>query len=438
MYSAHGEVLRELSEQGLADWEALAASQFFASALEDRRIVKTEVAGPALLRHERIPFISYPYEWPFEMLQDAACLQLDLLYDALEEGLVTKDASPYNVQWRGTSPEFVDVGSFERLRAGEPWAGYRQFCALSLYPLLLQAYKGLACQPWLRGSLEGISPAQCRSLMSARDLFRRGVLAHVVLHSRLEARHGNRARDVRAELRSAGFHRELIRANVKRLRRLVSRLRPRPVRSEWAGYREASPYTDADADRKEEFVRAAAATRRWPLVWDLGCNDGRYARAAVPAADYVVAIDSDERVVGELYTALKSEGAKPILPLSLDLADSSPALGWRGLERKPLPERGRPRLTLCLALVHHLAIARNIPFEELIGWLRELETAVVIEFATREDPMVQRLLAAKREGTHADYDRSPFERVLEHSFAVERSEELSSSTRVLYFARPRI
>jgi hypothetical protein len=198
-----------------------------------------------------------------------------------------------------------------------------------------------------------------------------------------------------------------------------------------------SPYTDADANRKEEFVRAAAATRRWPLVWDLGCNDARYARAAAPAADYVVAIDSDERVVGELYSALKSEGARSILPLFLDLADASPALGWRGLERKSLPERGRPRLTLCLALVHHLAIARNIPFEELIGWLRELETALVIEFATREDPMVQRLLAAKREETHADYDRSRFERVLEQWFAVERSEELSSSTRVLYFARPR-
>ena len=133
----------------------------------------------AVLRHERVPFVSYPYEWSFGMLRDAALLHLELLEAALAEDLVLKDASPYNVQWRGASPVFIDVGSFERLDPGEPWLGYRQFCALFLYPLLLQAYKGVAFQPWLRGSLEGISPEQFRSLMSARDLLRRGVLTHV-------------------------------------------------------------------------------------------------------------------------------------------------------------------------------------------------------------------------------------------------------------------
>jgi hypothetical protein len=424
-------VLRELSPRGREDWEALERARFFRRALDDGRIVGTEEISPGLLRHERVPFVSYPYEWPFEMLRDAALLQLGLLDEALGEGFVLKDGTPYNVQWRGTEPVFVDVGSFERLREGEPWAGYRQFCTLFLYPLLLQAYRGIPPQPWLRGSLEGIEPEQARELLRGRAVFRRGVLAHVVLHARMDAKHAARERDVRSELRAAGFRSELIRANVRRLRKLVGRLRPKRGRSAWADYREIAPYSDEDADRKEEFVRQAGPSE---LTWDLGCNDGRFARAA--EADAVVAIDGDERVVGELYSKLHAEGSRAILPLVVDLADPSPGLGWRGVERRRLEERGRPDLVLCLALVHHLAIGRNVPFEELVGWLRGLGARVVIEFADRDDPMVKRLLAAKRTETHEGYGRDAFEAALSERFEVERREELGSGTRTLYLVRP--
>src|SRR5947208_12989061 len=227
------------------------------------------------------------------MLRDAALLQLSLLDEALDEGFVLKDGSPYNVQWRGAEPVFVDVGSFERLRPGEPWAGYRQFCMLFLYPLMLQAYRGIAPQPWLRGSLEGIEPSEARALLPR---FRRGILTHVVLHDRLEARHADRSGEVRAELKASGFRKELIQANVRRLRRLVERLRPKRCRSTWAGYRESAPYMPEDAERKERFVREAGPVT---LAWDLGCNDGRFSR--VLEAEQVVAVDGDERVVGELY-----------------------------------------------------------------------------------------------------------------------------------------
>jgi SAM-dependent methyltransferase len=429
VYSADGEVLRELSPRAREDWDALESARFFRRALEDGRIVATEEVEPGVLRHERLPFVSYPYEWPFEMLREAALLQLGLLDEALSEGFVLKDGSPYNVQWRGSEPVFVDVGSFERLREGEPWAGYRQFCALFLYPLMLQAYRGVAPQPFLRGSLEGIEPSQARALLPR---FRRGVLTHVVLHDRLEAKHADRRRDVRSELKAAGFKKELIQANVRRLRKLVSRLSPKRGRSEWAGYRGAAPYTDDDAERKERFVRSAGAAR---LAWDLGANDGRFSRAA--EAEHVVAVDGDERVVGELYCALRAEGSKTILPLVVDLADASPARGWRGAERRRLEERGRPDLVLCLALVHHLAIGRNVPFAELVGWLRSLGGRLVIEFADRDDPMVERLLAAKRTEVHEGYGREEFERALRDGFAIERSEELGSGTRTLYLAKPR-
>jgi SAM-dependent methyltransferase len=371
------------------------------------------------------------------MLRDAALLQLELVRRAIGAGLILKDSTPYNIQFRGVEPVFVDVGSFERLREGEPWAAYRQFCMLFLYPLLLQAWKDVPFQPWLRGSIDGISPQECRSLLSARDLPRRGVLTHVVLHSRLERRYEDRGVDVKDELRSAGFRNELLLANVKRLHRLVSRLEWRRTRSAWSDYAPTTSYESEDAEQKARFVAEAAASRRSQLVWDLGCNEGRHARLAADHADYVVAIDADPLVVDRLFHALEHEGERRIMPLTVDLADPSPALGWRGRERRPLSERGTPDLTLCLALVHHLSIGGNVPIAELLDWLRSLESTLVIEFPTPEDRMVRRLLARKRPGDHPDYRRDWFEQALRERFDVEASEELSLGTRLLYRARPK-
>jgi hypothetical protein len=388
----------------------------------------------AVLRHERVPVVSYPYEWPFGMLKDAALLELDLLLAALDEGLVLKDASPYNVQWRGTQPVFVDVGSFEQLREGEPWAGYRQFCTLVLYPLQLQAYKGVPFQPWLRGALEGIEPSEMRALLGFRDRFRRGVLTNVVLHARLEGRYADR--DVKSDLKKAGFHAELIRAHARKLRKLVQRLEWEPARTAWSDYGEANPYDDADAAAKEAFVREAAGTRRRRLLWDLGANDGRYTRIAAREADYTVAVDADTAVVEALYRTLRTEGSRTILPLVGNVADPSPGLGWRGAERSPLAERARPDLTLCLALVHHVALSSNVPVRSFLDWLAELETEVVVEFPTRDDPMVQRLLSRKGPGANPDYDTKVFERALGERWRVERREVLPSGTRILYRAIP--
>jgi len=445
VFSADGRVLRALTDDGLAGWRALAGSRLFAEAVAEGKLVATqEIDEPlpgldaaAVLEHERVPFVSYPYEWPFSMLRDAALLQLELLRRALDEDLTLKDASSYNVQWNGAQPVFIDVGSFEPLREGEPWHGYRQFCLLFLNPLLLQAYKGVPFQPWLRGSLDGIGPQELRRVLSARDLLRAGVLAHVVLHARLERRHAESDRDVQGDLRRAGFRKELIVANVRRLEKLVRRLRWEPGRTEWSEYGATTSYTEGDAARKEAFVREAAARRLRGLVWDLGCNEGRHARIAAEHARTVVALDADAAVVDRLYRHLADEGSTGILPLVGDVTDPSPGLGWRGRERLPLEARGRPDLTLCLAVLHHVAIGGNVPVPEFLDWLAGLRTEVVLEFPTRDDPRVAALLARKRPGAHPDYDREPFERALAERFELERTEELAGGTRVLYAARPR-
>jgi hypothetical protein len=381
--------------------------------------------------------VSYPYEWTFSMLKDAALLQLDLLLAALERDLVLKDSTPYNVQFRGVRALFVDVGSFERLRPGEPWAGYRQFCMLYLYPLLLQALKGVRFQPWLRGSLEGITATEMRGLMSARDRFRRGLPTHVFLHARLERRYADRGGEIREDLRRAGFRKALIVANVRKLRALVQRLHWDPPAGVWTVYGARNSYSDADVARKEDFVRDAARACSPALVWDFGANNGRYSRLAAEHARTVVAIDADQGPLELLYRELRDEGDERILPLTIDLADPSPGLGWRGLERGALAVRGRPDLVLALALVHHLTISANVPVKDVVDWLAGLGSALVVEFPTREDPMVKKLLAPKREGLHPDYELSHFERCLAEAFTIDRSERLRSGTRVLFLVRPK-
>ena len=452
MFLLDGDIVRGLTPEGATDWEAFAATGLLDRFTEAGEVVETTVADAATLdalqsadpdggwvaalRHERLPFVSYPYEWTFSMLKDAALLQLGVTREALAADIALKDATPYNVQWRGARPVFIDVGSFARAREGEPWLGYRQFCMLFLYPLLLEAYKGIPFQPWLRGSLEGIHPAEARGLLRGRDTLRGGVLRHVALHAKLEHSHADGSKDVKRELREAGFDKQLVEANLKGLQKLVKGLEPPGGATEWSEYGATCSYSDEDTRAKEDFVRSAVMQRGRSLVWDLGCNDGRYSRIASEGSAYTVALDADRGVVDRLYLALRHEGARTILPLVGDVADPSPGLGWRGQERLTLLERGRPDMILALALIHHLVIGRTIPLRELVGWLADIGSELVVEFPHREDVMVKRLLTRKHEGAHPDYTRTDFEDVLRSRFEVLRSVELPSRTRTLYHASP--
>jgi SAM-dependent methyltransferase len=445
IFYADGQVLRGLGPAAKADWDRLVRSRFFGRALEAGTIVRTEVVdGPvdagewaAVLRHERVPFVSYPYEWTFGMLQDAALLHLALLAEALDDGFVLKDGSAYNVQWRGARPVFIDVPSFTTAAAGDDlWPGYRQFCQMFLFPLMLQAYRDVPFQPWLRGSLEGIDAVHAAHLLRGRDLLRRGVLRHVWLHARLQDRAAGSDRRLRDELRQAGAGASIVRATARSLERAVHAARWRPRASAWTSYASDNSYDEAMREQKLAFVRRVLEARSRALVWDLGCNTGQFARLAARDARYVVAMDGDQASVEVLYRALKVEGVGRILPLLVDLADPSPNRGWRGRERLGLLERGRPDLVLCLALVHHLVIAANVPPEEVLDWLADLGAEVVLEYVGKDDAMVRRLLRNK-DDQYASYDAEPFARAVEARFEVAARSPVGGGTRVLYHLRPR-
>jgi ribosomal protein L11 methylase PrmA len=273
-------------------------------------------------------------------------------------------------------------------------------------------------------------------LVSWRDWLRPGILTHVVAQHRLQRQFASHALRVKRELKEAGFQKSILLGTVRRLRRLIERLQWKRDQSTWSDYATTNTYDAESTRQKESFVERNVSRRPGGVVWDLGCNTGRFSRIAARHADLVIAVDADHASVERLYRELTAQSLRNVLPLVGNVADLSPALGWRGMERQAFVERGRPDVVLCLALVHHLAISANIPIEDLVRWLRQLGAELVIEFPLPQDPMVQRLLGANDQA-YDDYTLDFFESSLSTHFEVRERLELPSGTRVIYHAVPR-
>lgn len=441
-------VLRGLGAAATAAFEATAATTAYREAVAAGRIVGTrrldpgevpaELAGrfEAVLEHEAIPFISYPYEWSFSMLQDAGALHLELLLASLEEGITMKDGYSFNLQFRGAEPTFIDVGSFEPVRPG-PWIGYRQYCQTFLYPLMLEAHLGVPFQRTLLGHLDGIPPQEMAKLLRGTKKYRKGVFRNVTVQAAADRRFDRGGRKTQEDLAASGFGAELNKALTKKLLRTTTALRSERSESAWVAYRNTCSYSDADREAKERFIREVVADRRPQTAWDLGANDGVYARIVAERSEQVLAVDYDDVTVDAMYRSFKADGVRNILPLVMNLVDPSPARGWRNGERRAFTERGRPDLVLALALIHHLALAANVPLPQIVEWFAEIGGTLVVEFVEPGDPMADRLLGNKAAGLFPDYRIEEFERLLGERYQVTSHLRLPSGGRTLYVAEPR-
>lgn len=428
------EIHRLLSPGGAADWRAVRDTGLVDRLAAEGLVVATEEVNETTLRHEIVPFVSYPYEWTFSMLRDAALLQLDVLDRALAHDLTLKDATPYNIQFRGSKPVFIDVGSFRPLAPGEPWLAYRQFCNLFLFPLLFRARRNIPFQPWLRGSLEGIDVEVARRVLGGRDLLTPGVFLDVVLQARADRANAARGDDVRSGLAKAGFTKDLIVRNVRRLRSVVAELEWKTAGSPWADYAAEHDHVAAQRGVKEAFLDRVLAARRPATVWDLGANDGYFSSTAARTADYVLAADADELVLDRLYGRLSAGGLDNLQPLLFDVADPSPGLGWNGRERRRLEERSRPDLVLLFAVIHHLVIGKNLPPASVLDWLLTLGADIILEWVPPTDPMVRRITANKRpDEIHPDYTDAAFTALVEARFERRAVEEVEGR-RLLWLA----
>jgi SAM-dependent methyltransferase len=446
------EVFRSLNAEGLAHWSELSKSAFFSRLIKSGTVIGTETESrrsirallssrwAEVLRHERIPFISYPYEWTFGMLKDAALLHLDVLEQALENGWTLKDGSAYNVQWRGHRPVFIDVSSFEPYQSGDSWRGYRQFCMMFIIPLLLKSHRDIQIASLCRSNLEGVDPGEAIKFISTRDLFRRGVFTHLYLHARLQVRAAHaEARGAVSTAPRTGWSirqtNEMTLRMAQSLKRMVGKLERKGGDTAWSTYEKTHSYDESSFAEKQRFVEKHVRNKRWGLVYDLGCNTGTFARLCSKFADQVVAIDEDELAVDTLYQRLKSEKSGNVTPLVMQLSNVSPNQGWRGRERKSFETRAKPDLILCLALIHHMIISANIPMQDFLEWLRSFGAAVVLEFVGPDDEMTLRLLKNKR-NAYPEYTQDKFESIVRSMFEITDSQPLKEGRRCIYFIQP--
>lgn len=398
----------------------------------------TDLACPdglaAVVESRRVRFPSYPYEWSFAMLQDAALLTLRLARRLCESGGTLRDASAYNVLFDGARPVFIDVMSPGDAQDGEPWVAYGQFCDHFLAPLLIEACRGVPFQPLLRSSLEGVSIVdQLPRMMRLRDVLKPGVLVHVMLRALVERRARNMTTPERVRVRRLRLSREALLAQLAALERVVARLRSR-MPSVWARYETFAPYTDVALEEKAQFVEASCRRAGGgACAWDVGANTGRFSRVLARHFERVLALDIDAGAVDGLYRAVRGtvDGGR-ILPLVLDFANPSPSQGWAGQERSTLLDRARPSLATYLALVHHLCLGRGIPIALFAEQVARVSPHAVIEFVAADDPMAQALLATRNE-FHPNYDRDGLRSALLRRGRILAELELSHTRTLLHF-----
>jgi hypothetical protein len=445
VYRRDGVLLRQINRPAESDWRAAQETGLLRSLQGAGLLIGHETAprdwaaDPSVaidvIRPEPIPFVSYPYEWTFGQLKAAALLTLRIQGEAMARGLELRDASAYNVQFIGSRPVFIDTLSFRTAARGAPWIAYGQFCEHFLAPLALMTRRDVRLGGLLRDHLDGIPLDLAASLLPSRTRLSLGLGSHIHLHARSQRRHANRpeaggeatARTM-SPTRQAALHDSIV--------RLVDGMDWTPAGTEWAEYGTVSSYDDAGARAKDEVISGLLAGKGSPVVWDLGANNGRYSAIAAEAASRVVALDIDPAASERHWRDLVARNETRILPILQDLANPSPGIGWDARERHSLFERAEGATLLALALVHHLAVGRNVPLPMLSSTLARLGNRLVIEWVPKDDPMVRRLLAT-REDVFPDYTAAGFETAFSEHWRIERSMRVGETPRTIYEATRR-
>lgn len=457
LFSVEGRLLRQVAPAAAPDLQAFLGSAAARRFREEGKLVASRrldageaealaaraelewSAASVLVEHERLPFVSYPYEWPPEMLHAGAELTLELAEALLAEGLGLKDATPYNILFRGPQPVFVDVLSAERRDPGDPtWLACAQFVRTFLLPLLANQRFGLPLDKVFTTSRDGLEPEEIYRLSGMFEKLRPLFFGLVTLPTWLGRRHD--PDDTRPYRRQTVSNPEKARfildSLLRRLRRQLARLAPGAGRSAWSGYGAGPSYSETGFQAKQEFVAGALAEFRPRRVLDVGCNTGHFAELAARQGARVVAMDADSVVVGAAWRRARA-GSLDILPLVVNLARPSPAVGWRNRECAAFLDRARNGFdaVLMLAFLHHLLVSERVPLDDIVELAAELTTdLLLIEYVDPADPLFRRLTRG-REHLHADLTREAFEAACRRRFSPVRSTRVPEAHRWLYLLR---
>jgi len=436
LFRHNGELYRQVNPSYAPEYDLLMSSGLYNKLVEPGRLVPhTEVTLPGIqgaykvLHPQKVPFISYPYEWSFQQLKDAALATLSIQKRALNLGMSLKDASAYNMQFMEGKAVLIDTLSFETYHEGEPWVAYRQFCQHFLAPLALMAYRDIRLAQLLRVYIDGIPLDLASRLLPARSWWNINLLSHIHLHAKVQKRYAGVS--LEQERHGRKMSRQAFLALLESLKKSIQQLHWKPSGTEWGDYYDQTNYTSKAFTWKKNLVSAWAQQVKPRLTWDLGANTGVFSREVASGGGYVVAWDIDPAAVEKNWQQVRSNKEAHLLPLLLDLANPSPALGWNSQERDSFRERGPVDLIMALGLVHHLAISNNLPLERvseaMAGWGKWL----IVEFIPKSDSQVQKLLRSRKD-IFPSYDQAGFEAAFKQYYKIHQAQPLPESERWMY------
>jgi hypothetical protein len=387
-----------------------------------RRDVSFKVIQPGV-----VPFISYPYEWCFSQMKEAALLTLEVQRRALQRGMSLKDCSAYNVQFSGARPVFIDTLSFDAYEEGRPWTGYPQFCRHFLAPLALMSRRDVRLGKLLMEFIDGIPLDLASRLLPLRSKCGLSLLSHICLHSRSLKYFGRRSKVVKSRILS----RKAFLGLLENLRATVESLTWKSPDGAWSGYYADTNYTSEALAQKKEIVESCLERLNPGTVWDLGANEGVFSRLCSRRGIRTIALDSEHAVVERNYLRCVAERDSNILPLVIDLVHPSPGVGWHNRERMTLLDRGPADAVLALALIHHLVFSNHLPLERCAEFFQEAALSLVIEFVPKGDSQAQRLVRMK-DGIAHRYTAEAFEEAFRQYFAILGSFRIRDSERMIY------
>jgi len=439
LFFRDGSLYRQVNTCYKENYDLLAGSGLYDKLVKNNLLIPHEETDKSyalsdqaykVIKPERVPFISYPYEWCFSQLKDAALTTLKIQKTALDFGMSLKDSSAYNIQFYNGKPVFIDTLSFEKYKEGEPWVAYRQFCQHFLAPLTLMMYKDVRLNQLFRIYIDGVPLDLASSLLPLRTNFSFSLLSHIHLHAKSQKHYADKAvKPVHRQVKKIALL-----GLVDNLQTAINKLSWKAAGTEWGDYYHDTNYSSTAQQHKKEIIETYLEKYKPQNVWDLGANNGFFSRVAAKKNIPTIAYDIDPVAVELDYLECRRNKETYLLPLLQDLTNPSPGIGWKNEERMSFIERGPADMAMALALIHHLAISNNVPFADIAVFFHKVCKTLVIEFVPKNDSQVQRLLTT-REDIFPHYTQQDFEKVFSGFFDIIGSESIKESERTLYLMR---
>ena len=434
-------IFRKLSSSGEERFQFVSQNNILNQSIENKYLINTKILNTndkldiglkeknLILEHEKIPYISYPYEWSFSQLKKAALFHLDFQIFLLDMNATLIDASAYNIQFIGNEPIFIDVLSILKYEEGQPWGGHKQFCENFLNPLVLKSKKGINFNNWFKGNIEGIGTSEINKVLSFFDKFSYNIFIHIHLLNKLEENYKNK-KILKLNQKKIFLKKNNFISILKQLKNFISNLNDYKSITTWDTYSFENSYSEKASSEKKEIVKNFFERNEFEFVCDIGCNDGEYSEIALKnKCKKVIGFDYDLNAIENAFK--RSENKKMnFLPLFFDASNPSSSLGWNENERKSFNERAKFDGMIALAFEHHLALGKNIPLDQVVSWLTSLAPKGLIEFVPKNDITVKKMLEFKGDIFY-EYSEGNFEKYLNLNSKIV-SKKIIETGRIIY------